>query len=199
MTFLFSFFVESTKVEKKLEQARNEITARQHLQMRLQSVFSGISRETEFSPLYSKFFADGKKDSLIAIFDNGIDPDPAFSGPVIGRIYVDSTKNLSLAIWPIEKGKKGVWRKEILLPSVGVFEFEFLAEKKGGEPDKKEKTRSVNTTIEWKSRWPKNRMDAPSIIRLILTQENQKSPVHFSFLLPSSLPIVTYFEGGQKP
>ena len=198
LTVLFSFFVESAKLEKKLEKARSEIFARQHLQMRLQSVFSKIDKGAD-APLYSKFFADGKKDSLVLVFDYGIDPDPAFSGPVLGRIYIDEKKNLSLAVWPLEKGKRHLWRKEILLPSVQGFEFEFLARKKEGDASKaKEKIKSINGELEWTNRWTKSRQGIPSIIRLVLIQGDQKDSLQFSFLLPSVFPMITYFEGGQK-
>lgn len=189
LTFLFSFFVESAKIETKLEAARHEIISRQHLQMRLQSVFMGLSS------LYTKVFPDEKQISLVATFDQGIDPDPAFSGPILGRIYLDEEKNLTFATWPLDKEKNLPWRKEILLSDVSDFEFEFIARKK--EKELKEKSRPINASLEWLFHWPKSRPEIPSIIRLIVRKEKQP-PLQFAFILPSSEPLVTYQEGGFK-
>ncbi len=194
LTFLFSFFVESAKIETKLEAARHEIISRQHLQMRLQSVFMGLDRSSTHS-LYTKVFPDEKQISLIATFDQGIDPDPAFSGPILGRIYLDEEKNLTFATWPLEKEKNLPWRKEILLSGVSDFEFEFLAQKK--EKELKEKSRPINASLEWLFQWPKSRPEIPSIIRLTVRKEKQP-PLQFAFILPSPEPLVTYWEGGFK-
>lgn len=200
LTFLFSFFVESVKIEKKLDAARTEITARQHLQTRLQAVLTGIHRESAEAPFYTQLLQEEMKESLMAVFDNGIDPDPAFSGPVIGRIYLDEQSNLSLATWPLgPKEKKQPWRKEVLLSHVEDFEFEFMAQKKEEATIKKEKIKPINSTLEWRTRWPKSQTEIPPVIRLSVWEENQKDPLRFAFLIPSVEPLATYWEGGKKP
>jgi len=200
LTFLFSFFVESVKIEKKIDAMRSEITARQHLQTRLQAVMTGIHRESGTSPFYTQTVKDEGKESLIAIFDNGIDPDPAFSGSVMGRIYLDEQSNLSLATWPLDPEEKHrPWRKEILLSHVKEFEFEFMAQKREEEKIKKEQVKPINSTLEWRAHWSKSRSEIPPIIRLSVWKENQKDPLRFAFLIPSVEPLATYWEGGKKP
>ena len=183
LTYLFSFFVESAKLEKRLDTARTEIVSRQLLQTRLQTLFSNLKKGAFQPTFYTKQFPDEKNQSLLALFDNGIDPDPAFSGAVLARIFLDENKNLSLALWPAEKGKNHPLRKEILLSNVSSYSFEFL---------KKER----QSPLEWAAKW-KPASDLPSIVRLSVVQ-SEKQPLRFAFFLPSSEPIPTYYEGGKK-
>lgn len=192
LTFLFSFFVESAKIEKKLDQARMATSARTHLQTRLQNILSSISIGVADGSLYTKQFEKEKFPSLVTIFDNGIDPDPAYSGSITGRIYLDEEKNLCLATWPLDENKNRPWRKEILLSHIDGFEFEFLGKKSATEHGKKEKIKPITPNLAWRTAWPKTPEEVPSIIRLSVQQKKQN--LYFAFLLPSSEPFVTYEE-----
>lgn len=183
LTYLFSFFVESAKLEKRIDEARTEIVSRQLLQTRLQTLFSNLKKGSFQTTFYTKQFPDEKNQSLLLLFDNGADPDPSFSGAVLARIFLDENKHLSLALWPAEKGKNHPWRKEILLSNVASYSFEFL---------KKER----QTPLEWVSKW-KPSPTIPCIVRLSVVQA-EKQPLRFAFFLPSSEPIPTYYEGGRK-
>ena len=195
LTFLFSFLVESAKLEKKLDGARFEIASRQHLQTRVQAVLTSIRRDSTVAPFYTKALGDEKNESLIALFDNGIDPDPAFSGPVLGRIYLDGDQNLALAIWPLDKiRKKKAWRKEILLSHVNDFELEFMAKKKEMGKIKPKKTKPIHSSLEWRSDWPSAGLGIPAVVRLRIWEKGIKDPLRFAFLIPSSEPIATYPE-----
>lgn len=182
LTCLFSFMVGSAKCETKLDAARQTIGNRAYLQTRLQSVLTSVI-PGEF---YMKKFDREKTESLVIAFDNDIDPDPAFSGPIHGRIHIDEKQNLALSLWPPEQ--EDTWRKEVLLPNVERFEFEFLG-KKGTE---KEKMRPINAQWAWRSRWTKTDLAIPSVIRLLVWEKKQEEPVRFAFLLPSSQPLITY-------
>lgn len=168
------------------------IVHRAHLQNRLQSILSSIDRSASEPFFYTKQFEKEKSLSLIAIFDNGIDPDPAFSGSIMGRIYLDEESNLCLVSWPISKAKERPWRKEVLFPKVKSFEFEFLGKK--GVEEGKEKVRAITPNLVWKSSWAKNERQIPGIIRLMLTEEGNKEPIRYAFILPTMEPFVTYRE-----
>lgn len=200
LTVLFTFFVESARLEKKLDTARTTVLARQHLQTQLQSIFSSIDRSLSREPFYTKRFPQEKKDSLVVLFDNGIDPDPAFSATVMGRIYLDEQNQLILATWPLDKEKKAQWRKEVLLSHVSDFEFEFLQDThpQTPPPPQKEKTRKITSHLLWRTQWPKVRSNLPAIIRLSIWEE-QKEPIQMAFLLPTPEPMITYWEGGFSP
>lgn len=170
------------------------ITNRGHLQTRLQTILTSIDRGSMDPFFYTKLFEKEKTISLVTIFDNGIDPDPAFSGSIVGRIYLDRENNLSLATWPLTQEKNRPWRKEILFPGVKSFAFEFLGDKTPVEHGTKETSRSINATLAWKSSWPKTVHKVPGIIRLTLFEETTEKPIQYAFILPVSEPFITYLE-----
>ncbi len=192
--FLFSFFVESAKIEKKLDTARMTIMHRAYLQTRLQTILTSIDKGAADPFFYTKQFEKEKNLSLVTIFNNGIDPDPAFSGSILGRIYLDSEKNICLATWPLSKEKNGSWRKEVLLSNVAYFEFEFLGKQSAVEHGQKEKIRPINASLAWRYTWPKTGREVPGIIRLRISEEASKEPIEYAFILPVSEPFVTYRE-----
>lgn len=199
LTFLFSFFVESAKIEKKMDTTRTIIIRRGHLQTRLQTILTSVDRGSNDPYFYTKKFDKEKTVSLITIFDNGIDPDPAFSGPITGRIYLDQEMNLSLATWPVTKNKNRPWRKEILMPNIKSFEFEFLGKKSAVEHGVKDQSRSINATLSWRFDWAQSTREIPGIIRMTIYEEGSKEPIRFAFILPVSEPFVTYLDKKGSP
>jgi len=188
LSFLFTSIARSAEFETKIDRARKELLERQRLQTRLQDLF--LSAEN--SSLYTKKLPGDEKESLIAIFDNGIDPDPAFSGKVIARVYLDVDRNLSLAIWPHDPSEKKnrtrlSWRNEILLSEVDGFEFLFFG---------KSIALPVNAEFAWESLWPSNRNKNPSMVRLRVQQNG--NPLSYAFFFSSPEPLVTYFDGGYR-
>jgi hypothetical protein len=179
---LFSFMVQSSRVEKKMEKARISILERQHLQIRMQDVFTTLIPNATDSCLYTKIFPN-EKTSIIVHFDNGIDPDPLFSGNVIGRIYLDENQDFCLVYWPCCTEKSPSWRKEILFSKVSDFSIQFL-----------KPLESKHAT--WVSNWSKEGRQLPSIIRLTLKQKD--SSLHFAFRLPNINPIPTYTDDASK-
>jgi len=187
LTFLFTSLSKSAQFETKIESARSVLLERQRLQARLQDLFLSLRD----SSLYTKRFPKEKKESVVAIFDQGIDPDPAFSGSIVGRIYIDEEKNLSLAIWPLEKaGKKRPWRKEILLSNVEDFEFLFLGKNTGPA------IHPVNAQFAWYDTWPEERLDTPPMARLKVRQKG--IDLFYAFFRASPEPLPTYWEEGFR-
>jgi hypothetical protein len=194
LTVLFRFFANSVRMDHQVEKTRAALYQRQHLQTRLSMLFTSIVPRSSMSPpCGSSFYTLNEKlPSFVAIFDNGIDPDPAFSGPILGKVFLDQDSNLSLALWPIEKKETNLYRKEILLPNVQNMRFQFLAKKTSQHPDPK--AIPINSVLEWRGNWPKNRWDIPSMIRLIILQDDRE--IAIAFTLPFIEPIVTYHEQG---
>ncbi len=171
----------SAEFETKIDRARKELLERQGLQTRLQDLF--LSADS--SSLYTKKLPGDEKESLIAIFDNGIDPDPVFSGKVMARVYLDGDRNLSLALWPHDPGEKKnrPWRNEILLTNVDDCEFLFFG-------------KAPSQEFAWESRWPSNRKENPSMVRLRV--QLNRNPLSYAFFFSSPEPLATYFEGGAR-
>lgn len=190
LSFLFNAMAEQIKAEVRVSDARKILLARQQLQSRLQDLFLSIT-PAHFPPIYTKIFPNQKKASLILYFDNGIDPDPAFSGPILGRVYIDEENNLALGLWPLEKEKKNrPWRKEILLSHVTDFSFQFLGQKQ------KKEDKAITPTLAWHKFWPKKRMEIPSMLRLSIFQNDLQ--LDFAFFLTNAEPFVTYWEEGYQ-
>lgn len=195
LVILFSFMAQSARVEKKIERAYSLIVERQNIQLRLQDLFTSLTREKNLKPLYTKKFSDEKNESLIALFDNGVDPDPAFSGAVLSRIFLDDQKNMCIVLWPLgeehkEKSARPL-RKEILMRNAHSYAFEFLGETQGKDP----KVVSITPSVGWHRIWKESRSDVPSMIRLAI--ETDEGPVRFAFRLPTAEPIATYGASSQ--
>lgn len=206
MTLLFRFFAESARWELRLDQARQEVLARQYAQTRLQTVFEGIDRSRQAPAFYTET-SEEKEKSLRAVFNQGIDPDPAYSGSVEGKIFLDREGRLCLAMRPLvtEGGTEGEFlddpkqkkRKEILFTGVREFSFEFLGKTKDFDPLKKEIAKPLNGELEWRSSWPKTARELPTMVRLTLRKKEKSEPVRFAFLLFAPGPIPTYATRGQ--
>ncbi len=183
ISLLFSFMVQSVRVEKKMEKARSVILERQRFQIRIQDLLTTLSSQPSLPSLYTQKFPKEETESLIVFFDYGIDPDPSFSGIVTGRIYIDENHDLCLACWPTQEDKEHLWRKEILLSDVSSFSLQFLTSLEKSNP---EESKAI-----WKGTWPKEKKGLPCIIRVILEKENRT--LQFAFRLPHTHPIPTYW------
>ena len=178
LAFLFSSMQRSSQLETKIETARTHLLERQHLQARLQDLFLSMTK------LYTKRFPKEKCDSLVMTFDNGIDPEPHFSGQVLGRIFLDEQKNLCLGLWPIEKiNSKNPWRKEILFSQVENFAFSFF-----------ENTPEIDKKHLWTAHWKQETRKLPCMARLSLSQK--ENPLVFAFFLPSATSPIVYQSRG---
>ncbi|HSX13389.1 MAG TPA: type II secretion system protein [Chlamydiales bacterium] len=181
LSILFSFMVQNMRVDKKMENARKSIIERQNLQIRFQDILTTLAPVENSPSIYTQKLPKCETESLITIFDNGIDPDPLFSGVVIGRIYLDEHKNLCLAYWPYHIHEQNRhWRKETLLTDISDFSFTFLRSSSDAR-------KSLNL---WENSWPENNTQAPSIVRLILKQNN--GTVQFAFRLVHTHTIPTW-------
>ncbi len=180
ISILFSFMVQSMRVDKKMEMARKSILERQNIQIRLQDILTTLVPTDQVPSIYTEKFINFEKESLIAIFDNGIDPDPAFSGTVIGRIYLDANKNLCLAYWPYQpKEQNCPWRNEVLASNISDFSFTFL-----------KANSDASLKILWENSWSKKNKQSPSIVRLILKQDHDT--IQFAFRLVNAHTIPTW-------
>ena len=192
LSLLFSFLVQSLRVESKMEKAREQILERQNLQVRIQDILTSLRITGKGSPLYTQKFPKEENYSLIALFDNGIDPEPPFSGAVIGRIYIDENQDLVLSYWPSDSDEKERhWRKEILFANVSDIQLFFLS------PDERESfIHTERPKVLWDRYWSKERITPPSMVRLMIKQSDET--YEFGFRLPNSHPIPTYYDRSMQ-
>lgn len=145
LAFLFQFYTTLSKSHLELAKSKEEVLSAQRVQLRLDQVFGAVSQS---------FYTE--KGALIFNFDNGIDPDPHFCGPVTGMLYLDEKEQLSLVTWSHLKEP----RKEILVPKVTSYRLSFF-----DQIDKKT----------WVSQWKK---EVPVMTKLVV---NEKTFLFFPF------------------
>lgn len=191
LSFLFSFLVETSRTEKKLEEARAKVTQRGYFQMRMQSLLSSIDKNSLDPFFYTTLLESSSQPVLEVLFDHGIDPDPLFCGVLRGEIYLDEKNNLTLLFKPLNPNHGGTERKEILFPKIRRFEMEFLGNTLASE---KGSFRPVSTTVGWNQKWPKSNRQLPSIVRAYVYEEGEEDPLCYAFILPLIEPMIAYEE-----
>lgn len=186
ITLLLRFFSNSVKIDHQIEEARSQLNTHEYLYTTLSTLFTSLISKSHLPPqMNSSFYTlDGKSQSLVAVFDHGIDPDPAFSGPIMSKLFLEHD-NLILALWPLDS-ERGPYRKEILLSHVQSIEFQFLAKKDPQHPSAK----PIGRTAEWRANWSKQQEGFPSLIRLTIKQGHHD--LCFAFPLPVPEPRIMY-------
>lgn len=189
LTILFRFLVSNSTFEKKVNQASSSVLERQRLIERLDSVLTNLQSTESGSPLFytAPFPGDSVGPSLVVSFNAGIDPNPDFSGVLLGRIYRTEQKELMLGYWQADKKR---YRTEVLLKNVHDLEWQFL----GPALEKDPTTIVLGNGRGWLNQWPKNQGSAPEIIRLKLwcgidKQKKSEANLQLAFILPVLTPI----------
>jgi hypothetical protein len=189
LTLLFRFLVTNAAFEKKVNQAAFSVLERQRFIERLDSVLTNLQPSESGGPLfYTAPFPDNSiGHSLVVSFNAGIDPDPDYSGVLLGRIYRTEQNELVLGYW---QGDKKGFRTEVLLKNVQNMEWQFL----GPALDKDPTTILLGNGRGWLKQWPKNQGGAPEIIRLKIwcgadPQKQEEAQLQLAFILPVLTPI----------
>jgi type II secretory pathway component PulJ len=220
LTIVFSFFRELSVLSQVTEQKQKESFRMRYVETRLAFIFERLVNENETTrkfyfftqPTHSQI---SSSPSLIFTFNNGVRPDPNFSSDVLGRLYVDLDKRLTLVTWPIYTLQPHAYmQKEILLENVVGLRYEFYAAPerisnenavKGSGENKPGETKPQRDR--WQSEWPKSHKQMPSIIKITLDidrhpnslerrkeedRQEQVETVVLTFVLPSSKNPIYY-------
>jgi hypothetical protein len=155
--------------------------------------------------------------SLIFTFDNGVRMNPAFSGDVLGRIFVDHEGRLCLVTWPLHVSEpRELMEQEVLIDGVAKVEYSFYAAPERLNDDKEIVTGEIVDTEgktpkkdTWHEEWLITYKQMPSILKMTVefadnNDEGKKgkrkeniapSKQVFHFVLPSSKNPVYYPPG----
>lgn len=188
-TVLFRFLVSNTKFEQKTAKVVALLSERQRVEDRLEWIFGHIELPISDQPSFSTLqLPDDQEISLAVLFNAGVDPNPAFSGPTTARLHLNEKQEFCFSWWPL---KKKEYRTEVLLPNIQQVEWEFL-----GYKEEKETVgiKPIGDKWAWHKAWPKTKTGLPSIIRLNLwcgiDKKKTKAPnLQFAFVLPNQEPI----------
>jgi type II secretory pathway pseudopilin PulG len=172
---LFSFYVQFSRAEHKLELVRTEMIPLQQMRVRLNQLFGALLPPQGQA---STFHTDGE--ALIFVFDNGVDPEPIFSGAIRGKLYRNGSEQFVFEQSPIGEGTQPL-RREILSSKVERMEFQFFHVK-----------RLYNDARgEWQTEWPSKQHELPPMVRLSLKRAD-KEEEKFAFLVPTAGLMATY-------
>lgn len=128
----------------------------------------------------TKTFFLSTESGLIFSYNNGASLDQNFSGPVLGRLFIDPTGTFYLITWPERElwGESGLppFHRELLLKNVAALQVSFLQKDENG--------------TSWKSGgYSKEIKELPAAIKMVLTTKDQK--VHtFYFPIPQTLAYI---------
>lgn len=142
--------------------------------------------------------------SLIFTFDNGISLDKIFSNNDIGRLFLDSEGNLTLAYWPspkrLEKGELPPIKKEILFENVDTLTFSFFVspkkEKKQAENNEETDTKNAaepEPRGDWREQpWLKEFNELPAMVKISIRTKDTKEDMTFIFPIPNKKTAIVY-------
>lgn len=212
LSALLGFYQQIEKFQQKITQQKQENFRYFYLQYRLGQVLPKIlnnfpldkdtkSHKLKKFYLYSSNRGNAiKNNSLVFVFDNGIDGNPLFSNRDIGRLYIDKDSNLCLSVWPapIEVDSSNPpMRQEILLDKVSSLSFEFYLPPRPNKDDKPVDPQHEQYHGKWLPLEDLDKIEyeteddreLPPILRIII--EKDSNPLVLPFvLINSGLPII---------
>lgn len=123
--------------------------------------------------------------SLVFVYDNKVDGNPAFANWVLAKLFISEKKELVLASWPlpsVDFSLNPPMRKEILAENIESLAFSFYT-----PPDLNIEKVNALSYDDWSSTWDRERKYLPPIMEITLNQSET-----FSFVLPNSSKTVLY-------
>lgn len=208
LTTLMFFYKEIVHLNARYDEQQRESFQLRFLENRLSDILpKAVPEKTAKHDFY--FFSDpdyhgtfkNHSQSLVFTFDNGVDYDKSFSNHVLGRIYLDQSGRLTLAIWPSPArwtdGDIPPMKKEILLEGVNKLEFHFFipqdkSEEAVANNNKNDKVEPM-PRLSWVNKWQQNYKQLPAIVRLEITRtvDNKDQKITYAYPLPNvAIPIV---------
>lgn len=164
----------------------------------------GLQNSSESSVKEQRFFFTENANSLVFTFNNGVDRDPRFSNVVLGKIFLDSSNCLCLAIRPLPSRWKNFSpadiRKEILLENVSAVHFIFYHPPERSPLDVQPKEVQTGKIKKHplpgeQHEWLQEYGSLPRIVKLVVVQNREEAPIVFSYHLPAASQTILIREG----
>jgi len=179
-TFLLTSLIQYIRHSRDIEKAEKTVFTRAHLQQRLTSLLYPMKDQPE------EFYT--KENTLCFKFDNGIDPNKAFSGFIDGELFLKKSSDLKkkfdlcLKITGSRSETELPVREEILLTGVKAIQFQFYDSQK------------TDGSIEKKTEWDKeNGKPMFFVLKITPAKEGAKS-LHFPFYLRKETNGLNFFK-----
>lgn len=174
---LLSAYFQAESLSREGEKLQREIQPKRALAARLDEIFLNL----EQPKANEQFFFMPVESELLFSYYNGANLDPAFSGEVLGRLFLDDQGYLVMLTWPPRKlwpeGGFPPFRREVLLTGIDQIGFKFFA------------TATESQPARWVESWAKDVQELPGIIELTITLKDS-SEESFYFFVPQKIGVV---------
>jgi len=132
------FYRELNLLTSKTEEVQKESFKMRYVENRLSQIFpKAVSSNTRYKDFFfftvsdpGNLFLQGSPVSLIFTYDNDTDKNKLLSNHVLGRLFLDKERRLSLATWPSRirwpEGGTPPMKLEVLLDEVDALKIEFF-------------------------------------------------------------------------
>lgn len=194
---LFSQFRSSSILSVKAEKMKKEALLREHTYERLSTLFAKVeaSEQYFFDEGQSSFYTDevSENDTPSSLFfatKHPIDPDPSFSGYVVGSLFLDDDHHLTLELHPLKQESSEKIRIEKLIPNVKELRFTFYKYQK--ESDDYENKASTLKQIDVSDRLDRTSKELPFAMTLTLERYTDTAPLEYTFFLTSEVQPIEY-------
>ena len=213
LTSLMGIYQQMNTIERKISISRQENFRYLYLQYRLGQVLpnvvedEAIGKEIDFAFYTSSSGPiQPNTESLVFIYDNGIDGNPLFSNHVIGKLFLDTKGRFCLATWPSFKEYSDInppMRLEVLMEDIHELSFAFYRAPKKEEDENKSQSTGVDKRYgDWeKMFWSSEDEELPAIVRIGLVPKTENEgkqiqknikPVIFPFLIAPTKNRIIY-------
>lgn len=222
LVFVFGFFRELSELSRMTEKTQKESFQMRYLESRLGFIFERVVNENATARKFFFYTQPPNRNfssspSLVLTFNNEVRLDPAFSGDVLGKLYLDMDGRLCLVIWPLYVSEPYQYlQEEVLMDHVISMNYSFYAApermcnaKEIISGDKIDTEKKMPEKDKWHDEWAITYNQMPSIMRMVI--EVPKNPDDFQsghsgrniethkltyhFVLPSSKNYVYYPPG----
>lgn len=126
---IFSTLYQETVLNRRIEKLEREMMSKIETQQRLDKIFANVTPIDPTSKNRPVYSSESRR-SVFVFFDNGIDPDPTYSGIVKGSIGLDGT-DLVLRLYENDKAEKPS-RVTKLRDNIKSIQFEFILSSPSG-------------------------------------------------------------------
>lgn len=179
LTTLLSAYLNAERTSLWWQKEEKEQFTLRFFTHRLTEVFNHLAEIDQ-----NKSFFLTTESGLIFSYDNGASFDRLFSGPVLGRLFIDPRGDLYLITWPEKElwGDSGIppFHREVLMKGVASMQLSFLNKDENG--------------LSWKSGgYSKEIKELPAAIKMTLTTKEGKQHT-FYFPIPG---VLSYLEEKQ--
>jgi hypothetical protein len=168
---LVTFYGQISRKKLELIELKKNILPVELMRQRLNHLFARAELDEHPRIFTTLSHQDAVGSALFFTYDYGVDPNPDFSGPVKGMLYLNEKHQLCFATWGGNET-----RQEIFLEGISTASFSFF------DPKKKQ----------WKPLWDKKDPPPPFFKLLWTTTSDPKITQTCAFFFPNTEATISY-------